>query len=36
MKLSQYEVMIFKLKKLGYPADEMTIGDFKNMLEAFF
>lgn len=32
MKLSQYEIMIFKLKKLGYPVEEMTIVDLKNIL----
>lgn len=35
MKLSDFEMIIFKLEKLGYPVKEMTVADVQEMTNKF-
>lgn len=35
MKLSDFETIIFKLKKLGYGVEQMTVKDAQDMVNKF-
>lgn len=35
MKLKDFEMIMFNLKKLGYPVEEMTVGDAQEMVDKF-
>ncbi len=35
MKLSDFEMVMYKLEKLGYPVKEMTVGNAQEMVDKF-
>lgn len=35
MKLSDFEMVIYKLEEFGYPVKEMTVGDAQEMVNKF-